>query len=45
MPGIREAVEQRNAAEARAQVPIVAGAIGRMAARADGAARGLLELR
>lgn len=45
LPGIREAVEQRNTAEARAQIPVVAAAIGRMAARADAAATALEGLR
>ncbi|HEY2805541.1 MAG TPA: transferrin receptor-like dimerization domain-containing protein [Gemmatimonadales bacterium] len=44
MPGIREAIEQKNSAEARDQAVIVAAAIGRMAARADGAARALAAL-
>ncbi len=45
LPGIREAVEQNNIAEARAQLPIVADAIQRMAARAESAARSLDGLR
>jgi len=45
MPGIREAVEQRNAAQAQAEAAAVAAAIGRTAARADGAARALTTLR
>ena len=45
MPGIREAVEQRDAAEAAAQAQLVSAAILRMAARADRAARDLLALR
>jgi N-acetylated-alpha-linked acidic dipeptidase len=45
MPGIREAVEQRDAAEAAAQAQLVSAAILRMAARADKAARDLLALR
>ncbi len=44
MPGIREAVEQKNVAEAREQATIVAAAVNRMAARADGAARALMAL-
>jgi len=45
MPGIREALEQGNLAEARAQSAHVAQAIERMAARADKAARDLLALK
>jgi N-acetylated-alpha-linked acidic dipeptidase len=45
MPGIREAVEQKDAAEAREQSAVVATAILRMAARADAAARDLMALR
>ena len=45
MPGIREAVEQRNQAEAMEQAAIVATAIQRMAARASAAARQLMGLR
>jgi N-acetylated-alpha-linked acidic dipeptidase len=45
MPGIREALEQNNVGEARAQSGHVAQAIERMAARADKAARGLLALK
>jgi len=45
MPGIREAVEQKNAVEARAQSAEVAAAVRRMAARADKAARDLMALR
>lgn len=44
MPGIREAVEQQNVVEARAQSVEVAAAIRRMAARADQAARDLMAL-
>jgi len=44
MPGIREAVEQHDIAEARAQAALVAQAVARMAARADRAARGLAAL-
>jgi N-acetylated-alpha-linked acidic dipeptidase len=44
MPGIREAVEQKDAAEARSQSAEVAAAIRRMAARADKAARDLMAL-
>jgi N-acetylated-alpha-linked acidic dipeptidase len=45
MPGIREAVEQKDAAEARAQSAEVAAALRRMASRADKAARDLAALR
>ncbi|HEY2824076.1 MAG TPA: transferrin receptor-like dimerization domain-containing protein [Gemmatimonadales bacterium] len=45
MPGIREALEQGNLAEARAQSGHVAQAVERMAARADKAARDLLALK
>lgn len=45
MPGIREAVEQKNMAEARAQLSNVVAAIRRMAARADAATRALTALR
>jgi len=45
MPGIREAVEQKNTVEARAQSAEVAAALRRMAARADKAARELMALR
>jgi N-acetylated-alpha-linked acidic dipeptidase len=44
MPGIREAVEQRDVAEARAQAVEVAAAIVRMAARAEHAATALAAL-
>ncbi len=44
MPGIREAVEQKNVAEAREQTLDVAAAVNRMAARADHAARALSAL-
>ncbi|MFI5279338.1 MAG: transferrin receptor-like dimerization domain-containing protein [Gemmatimonadales bacterium] len=44
MPGIREAVEQKNVAEAREQALDVAAAVNRMAARADRAARALSTL-
>jgi hypothetical protein len=44
MPGIREAVEQKNVAEAREQALDVAAAVNRMAARADRAARALSAL-
>ena len=45
MPGIREALEQNNVGEARAQSGHVAQAIERMAARADKAAHDLLALK
>jgi N-acetylated-alpha-linked acidic dipeptidase len=44
MPGIREAVEQKNVAEARAQATIVAMAVSGMASRVHDAARQLAEL-
>ena len=44
MPGIREAVEQENQAEAQAQAAVVAAAIGRMAARVRGVADRLAAL-
>jgi hypothetical protein len=44
MPGIREAVELRNAAEARAQAGNVAAAINRMATRVRRAAAALSAL-
>jgi len=44
MPGIREAVELRNAAEAQAQAGVVAAAINRMAARVRKAAGALSAL-
>ena len=44
MPGIREAVEQRNAAEAQTQAAAVAAAINRMAARVRKAAAALSAL-
>ncbi|OGU01397.1 MAG: hypothetical protein A2085_06840 [Gemmatimonadetes bacterium GWC2_71_10] len=45
MPGIREAVEQQNFAEARSQLSVVAATIGLLAARADRVASSLAELR
>ncbi len=45
MPGIREALEQRNKAEAVEQAAVVAAAVQRMATRASGAARQLMGLR
>jgi N-acetylated-alpha-linked acidic dipeptidase len=45
MPGIREALEQGNLAEARAQSVHVAQAVDRMAARATRAAQALLALK
>ena len=44
LPGIREAVEQKNATEAREQALDVVAAVNRMAARADRAARALMAL-
>ena len=44
MPGIREAVEQRNLAEARAQAARVAAAIDRLTARVESAERGLVAI-
>jgi hypothetical protein len=44
MPGIREAVEQKNRIEAQAQTKVVADAIMRMARRAQKAADALDKL-
>jgi N-acetylated-alpha-linked acidic dipeptidase len=44
MPGIREAVEQKDLAEARTQAARVAAAIDRLTARVDSAASGLGEV-